>query len=103
MEGDEDKDDDKDDDEDDDYVKRIYKIIETWTVEYWLPDYILGDPNTIHYSIIEQKRTVDYIMVPRSYKTRDIIESPNILVRREFRGLVYYEYYRKETTYIYGP
>lgn len=82
---------------------RVSKITETRTAEFWLPDYMFGDPIDIHVNFINYQKTVDYIMVPSNYILKQINVTPNTLVKNDFRGLTLYRDYKKTTEYIYGP
>jgi len=81
----------------------ISRMIETWTAEYWIPDYIFGDPTQFHVRFIDENKTYNYVQVPTPYVLLNKSTGPNIRVRTDFRILILYQDYKRVTEYNWGP
>jgi len=80
----------------------ISQMIETWTAEYWIPDYILGDPTRFHVRFIDENKTYNYTQVPVSYVLINKITGPNVRRKTDFRLIVLYQDYERITFYNWG-
>jgi hypothetical protein len=81
----------------------ISEEIETWTAEFWLPDYIFEDPTDIHVRFIDYKKQTIYKEVPKDWILKGKRPTDNILVKTEWRVLVIYRDYKRTTYYEWGP
>ncbi len=81
----------------------VSSMTETSTAEYWMADYLSGDPTQIHVTITNYNKAYNYTKVPSGYVLMSKTEGPNVCVKWDFRLIVLYQDFQKITKYDWGP